>query len=180
MSSAHALSFRLIGSRVNREIETLIPNDEDLLNVDVNERTISQRLAVYLDREFSGWNVDYEYNRKMGDTKTLDCLRHRVEGDTNNADDTVAKTVYPDIIIYRRRREDNLLVIEVNKSSRETRIDERKREAFTGSEYEYRFGLLLVIDGSSEPICTWYESGTPMEPRMTSTKPIRSRSTSTR
>lgn len=36
--------------------------DRDLLVMDVNERSISHKLAEHLAREFDEWDVDCEYN----------------------------------------------------------------------------------------------------------------------
>ena len=158
-----ACSFELVRGRVGQAIDTLRINDGELLSIGVNERSISHRLALYLQQEFPCWNVDCEYNRKMGDKKKLHYIYQKFEQDTIKADDSVAKTVYPDIIVHRRQREDNLLVIEIKKSNHNTAIDEEKLKAFTGEEYRYCFGLLLVVDSKSEPLLTWYQNGERVE-----------------
>ena len=50
---------------VSVALERLKDEDDDLLRFDVNERSITHRLAVYLDEEIRDeWDVDEEYNRE--------------------------------------------------------------------------------------------------------------------
>ena len=39
--------------------------DKDLLDINVNERTITHKLAEYLQKHFPEFNVDCEYNRYL-------------------------------------------------------------------------------------------------------------------
>jgi type I restriction enzyme M protein len=145
--------FRVIKNSVVRAIEKLKINDVGLLDVDANERSISHKLAEYLQLEFNGWNVDCEYNRKIKDRKTLN-----VSYDKVTDCDIDAKTVFPDIIVHHRQIDDNLLVIEVKKSGIDTNKDEAKLKAFTSLEYAYRFGLLLVLKDSDFEM-QWFAGG---------------------
>jgi len=66
-----------------------------------------------------------------------------------NQQDTEAKTVFPDIIIHKRgSKEDNLLVIEVKKSTNDNNnFDKVKIKAFIDNkDYKYKYGLFLCID----------------------------------
>lgn len=129
-----------IKQRVIAAIGRLYRHDPGLLEVDVNERTITHKLAEYLQDEFPEWHVDCEYNRRGDQVKRLNLSNWHV-----SPEDTEAKTVFPDIIIHRRRTNANLVVIEVKKSSggEETK-DLEKLQAFTGDPaYQYRFGLFL-------------------------------------
>ena len=121
----------------------LYRHDQELLDVNANERSITHKLAEYLQREFPYWHVDYEYNRQGFDKKKL-----LVEfTDSPAVDDTEASTVFPDIIVHRRGIKQNLLVVEVKKDcgTKDTR-DCEKLEAFGRDEkYEYRYGLFLRI-----------------------------------
>ncbi|MDW7760676.1 MAG: hypothetical protein SCM96_08565 [Acidobacteriota bacterium] len=130
----------LIKNAVNCAIDKLKLNDEELFDVNINERSISHKLAEYLQQEFTGWNVDCEYNRKMKDRKTLNVSFNDVKDD-----DIEAKTVFPDIIVHRRQTHKNLLVIEIKKKGMSINKDKTKLEAFTGREYDYCFGLLLIL-----------------------------------
>lgn len=131
-----------IKQRVFAAIGRLYQHDPELLSIGVNERTITHKLAEYLQDEFPGWHVDCEYNRRGDIPKRL-----QISGWRSSPIDIEAKTVFPDIIIHRRRTDANLVVIEVKKSGggEETK-DLEKLQAFTGdSDYRYRLGLFLRI-----------------------------------
>jgi hypothetical protein len=49
---------------VLRAIDLLYSRDSDLFSRDASEWALADRLAVYLEQEISGWNVDCEYNRR--------------------------------------------------------------------------------------------------------------------
>jgi hypothetical protein len=132
--------FNTVKNFVESAIEKLMINDAELLDINVNERSVSHKFAEYLQQKFTGWHVDCEYNRKMRDRKTLN-----VSYDNVTDDDIDAKSVFPDIIVHHRQTDENLLVIEMKKMGMDTSKDEAKLKAFTGSEYAYRFGLLLVL-----------------------------------
>lgn len=131
-----------VKQRVIAAIARFYRHDPELLEVDVNERTITHKLAEYLQDEFPEWHVDCEYNRLGTDVKRLSLI-----GEVVTPFDTEAKTVFPDIIIHRRRKKKNLLVIEVKKISGGDKIkDHEKLEAFTQDpNYRYCFGLFLRI-----------------------------------
>lgn len=131
-----------VKQRVIAAIARFYRHDPELLDVDVNERTITHKLAEYLQDEFPEWHVDCEYNRLGTDVKRLSLISEVV-----TPFDTEAKTVFPDIIIHRRRTDANLVVIEVKKSGggEETK-DLEKLRAFIGDPvYRYYFGLFLRI-----------------------------------
>ena len=103
----------LVRESLNSSIRRLLDRDFFLLQADVNERSITHKLAAYLRAEFPDWDVDCEYNRDRHDPKRLDLpLRDNV-----SSDDVHAHTVFPDIIVHHRNTGGNLLVIEVKKSS---------------------------------------------------------------
>ncbi|MFH1941156.1 MAG: hypothetical protein ABIL68_03550 [bacterium] len=152
-------SLKRVRSLVQNSIQKLINDDADLLDINVNERSISHKFAEYLQQEFLGWNVDCEYNRKMGETKRLNVIFNNVTDQ-----DIEAKTVFPDIIVHRRQTDKNLLVIEMKKSGNNFDNDVKKLKAFTGDEDGYRFGLLLIINSKNEPQQTWFDDGDEMDP----------------
>ncbi len=108
-------------------LESLVHHDAFLLTNDVNERTISHRLGLYLQQALPEWHVDCEYNRNHDDPKMLDIQRRRTI-----SDDTQATTVFPDIIVHHRNTDDNKLVIEIKKttSAESDEYDLRKLHAF--------------------------------------------------
>lgn len=74
-------------------LNKLVRDDADLLEIDANERSISHRLAVYLESEFTEWHIDYECNRDLEDSKRLN-----IDSIRTDSTDTQGKTVFPDII----------------------------------------------------------------------------------
>lgn len=102
----------IIKARLESALNKLLRRDIDLLRLDVNERAITHRLAMYLQEDFLEWDVDCEYNRSHDQVKQLKFP----EGECR-PDDTNAKTVFPDVIVHRRNTDQNLLVIEVKKDS---------------------------------------------------------------
>ena len=122
--------------------------DKNLFEKDLNERTITHKLAIYLQEEFQELNVDCEYNRFEDLVKRLELPKDKI-----NWDDTEAKTVFPDIIIHKRGiQENNLLVIEVKKSSNINPgdFDRMKLHTFRQEPYSYTYGLFLKIDLDGE------------------------------
>jgi len=118
----------------------LISKDRGILEVDANERSITHKLAEYLQIEFPDWNVDCEYNRNGVDPKKLDTFAKHV-----NSDDTNAVSVYPDIIIHHRRTTENLAVIEAKKgNSRVEDLDDAKLCAYK-DELRYQFAYKVTF-----------------------------------
>lgn len=127
---------------IDVSLSEFFKNERDLLDVDANERSISFKLASYIEKHVpSGWNVDCEYNRDGNDPKYLG-----IEIENLQSNDTNGTTVYPDIIIHKRKTRENLLIIEIKKSDSGVPRDIKKIHAFLKSDkYRYQFGLMLVI-----------------------------------
>ena len=100
-----------VAEPLQASIQELLDRDDFLLRNNVNERTISHRLAMYMQEHFPNWDVDCEYNRNHDDPKRIPAPK-RIE-----SDDVDAKTVFPDIIVHHRNTDENLLVLEIKKSS---------------------------------------------------------------
>lgn len=155
MTSLTAFIRDDVERRVCRVVERLWEHDKHLLDVDASERSITHHLAIYLQQEFQGWDVDIEYNRDGYDIKRLRDLR-----------DVPSDAVYPDIIVHRRgTNDDNLLVIEVKKRDSRHGFDETKLGEFTKSLTEdglgYRWGLHLILQSNEqeEPSLKWFVQG---------------------
>ncbi len=131
----------LIEKALHESISKLLRSDADILINDINERTISHRLAIYIEPYFSGWNVDCEYNRNHDDPKRLDIQRRNIK-----SDDTQATTVYPDIIVHRRGTDENLVVIEIKKttSNEHDDYDLGKLKAFK-KQLGYKFAIFIKL-----------------------------------
>jgi hypothetical protein len=111
------------GEAVGQALSELLEKDCYLLNIDANERSITFRFAMHLQKHLPEWTVDCEYNRDGIDPKRLEHL-----GLYPPSDDEDAQTVFPDVIVHRRGTGQNYLVVEFKKStSRVNRqIDLRK------------------------------------------------------
>ncbi|WP_298337235.1 hypothetical protein [Ferrimicrobium sp.] len=118
--------------------KTFLKRDRVLLELDVNERSLTHKLAEYLQAEFTDWDVDCEYNRN-GD------IPKRLQVQTTVTDDTDAHTVFPDIIVHHRNTKKNLVVIEAKKTSSTRAVaDTEKLKAFI-AEYGYQFAFAVVF-----------------------------------
>jgi hypothetical protein len=145
-----------IEQRVALALKRLELHDAYLLENDCNERSITHRLAMYLQSEFEGWDVDCEYNRDVEAVGLVKRLSYPVP-DKIWANDTDAKTVFPDIIVHHRETSENLLVIEVKKSTNREldgrEKDRQKLQAFKDVQqlaYSYALFLLFNIDENAQ------------------------------
>jgi hypothetical protein len=132
---------------VNEALKVLLEQDAYLLTTNVNERSISHRLAGYLEPHFGGWHVDCEYNRNHDDPKRLQLPRRNVPND-----DTEARTVFPDIIVHRRSTNENLLVIEMKKTTSQEpdNSDLVKLTAFK-EQLRYAFAVFVKVRTDAHP-----------------------------
>jgi hypothetical protein len=106
------LRSELPGEVILAALNRLLEADRDLFEIDANERSITHRLATYIQELLPDLHVDCEYNRDGINPKEL----HLPELNPDKADSD-AQTVYPDIIVHRRRTNENYLVIETKKTS---------------------------------------------------------------
>ena len=114
-------------------------DDKPLLDVDANERSITHQLAVHLGSYFPDYDIDCEYNRVGIEPKKLDGLKRSV-----SSDDTNATTVYPDIIVHKRRESDNLVVIEAKKQNISSELDRQKLKLYK-SELGYKYAYMITF-----------------------------------
>jgi hypothetical protein len=114
-----------------------------LFEHDLGERTLTHRLAVHLERQFAGWDIDCDYNRLGERTLRLP------KGTIVSTDDRNGKSVYPDIVVHHRAVPENLLAIEVRKASNHQPPDhdEHKLRGLTDPHlwFAYRIGVLLTL-----------------------------------
>ena len=123
-----------------------LEKEKAIIKNDTNERTLTQRLAFYLELQlrknikYENYSVDCEYNRKEEDIKRLKFGKN-----------TDKKEIYPDIIVYQRKIKNNLIAIEMKKTtSRNTdKIkDIEKLKALTDEKncYSYILGIYFELD----------------------------------
>lgn len=150
-NSLNEINKNEIESLVKKAIDRLLNDDGDLLRYDVNERSITHRLACYLQELFSEWNVDCEYNRDHDKPKKL--LTYK--GKKVEIDDTKGTTVFPDIIVHKRGSGKNLLVIEVKKTTNTdpNDCDIDKLTAFKEEQQlQYKHALFLRLKADTDDI----------------------------
>lgn len=136
------LNINPVGNKVFQALSRFLEQDFGLLEIDANERTLTHRVAIYLQDLFPDMDVDCEYNRDDHDPKEM-----FLPGGDGDAYDTDAQTVYPDIIVHRRKTRDNLLVMEFKKTS--SRVDDRK-DFLKLHEYKrqlnYQYAIFVEFD----------------------------------
>tara|TARA_B110000438_G_C15237207_1_gene404018 strand:+ start:83 stop:523 length:441 start_codon:yes stop_codon:yes gene_type:complete len=112
---------------LNIVLEEFLTEQSDLLINDASEQAISHQLAMKLAGLFTDWTIGCEYNREGSVVKRL---IYAVSPDGEG----IERNVVPDIIIHRRQTTDNLLAIEIKKSTNQENSikDLNKLEAFRG------------------------------------------------
>lgn len=126
----NSFAFEEIEKRVNSALISFREQDFQLLELCVDERAATHRIACYLQNYFTKWHVDCEYNRRGEKPKVQS-----------------ERLVRPDIIIHHRNTQDNLLCIEAKKEGESLEDDRIKLRNFTdpAGKDRYLFGLLLVF-----------------------------------
>ena len=133
-----------------------------LFEKDIGERAITHRFAVHLEKQFSGWSVDCNYDR-LGE-RTL----HLPHGTIISTDDHLGKSVYPDVVVHQREIPNNLLAVELRKAANHTSIehDRQKLKALTDPHvwFAWWIGVLLVLDKRKVTLSEVYVGGHLDEP----------------
>lgn len=156
------MNFRIeqIKEKVNKAVNLLLKNDLFLLEKNVNERSVSHKLAEYLQQQFQEFSVDCEYNRMKDKNMDTEFITKKLNFDIESliSNDTTAKTVYPDIIIHHRGTGNNLLVIEVKKTINKStkNFDFKKLNAFRSKPLQYKFGLYIEFDTNGKETMKWF------------------------
>ena len=123
-----------------------LEKEKSIIKNDTNERTLTQRLAFYLELQlrknikYENYSVDCEYNRKEEDIKRLKFGKN-----------TDKKEIYPDIIVHQRKIKNNLIAIEMKKTTSKNTDkikDIEKLEALTDrkNDYHYTLGIYFELD----------------------------------
>jgi hypothetical protein len=125
-------------------VKEFYARESHLLEKDLGERTLTHRLAVHLERQFDGWDVDCDYNR-LGERVLK--LPH---GSIVSTDDELGKSVFPDIVVHHRAIPENLLAVEVRKAINHQPVehDHHKLRGLTDPHlwFAYRIGVFLILD----------------------------------
>ena len=109
-----------------------LKEEKEIIEIDVNERTLSARLMFHLQtlllenksykETYKSYSVDCEYNRINEDK--IKTLKRYENFEIDDNSDKIRK-IFPDIIFHKRKEEGNLIVIEMKKS---TLNDEKCKE----------------------------------------------------
>jgi hypothetical protein len=112
-----------------------------ILERDLGERTLTHRLAVLVEKQFTGWEVDCDYDRLGERTMRLP------HGSVSSTDDHLGKSIYPDIVVHQRDIPNNLLAIEVRKASNHQPIehDQHKLKALTDPHLWFAFSIGVFV-----------------------------------
>lgn len=117
--------------------------ESQLFEKDLGERTFNHRLAVHVEKQFGGWDVDCDYNR-LGE-RTLRLPRATIV----STDDGSGKSVFPDIVVHHRAIPENLLAIEVRKATSHLspEHDQQKLRGLTDPHlwFAYQIGVLVTL-----------------------------------
>jgi hypothetical protein len=144
--SAHLLNSAFMHDNEERRVREvldavlarLIAQDLDLLVLDVHERTITAKLAGYMQELLPEWTVDPEYNRIRGRVKEV-----RLDGEL--------VLVVPDVIAHRRNTGDNFLVLEAKKiGDPEAEAYDRRKIRALKEQQHYRYAVFLRLRTSGE------------------------------
>lgn len=130
--------YDAIRQKIERAYRFVLKYDAYLLKDNVNERSITHRFAVYIEREFPEYHVDCEYNR-MSDSLTR-------TKKTIQASDENESTVLPDIIVHLRGSCINLVVIEAKKTGNNDTSDKNKLSSYKASlGYRHAFFIRFPV-----------------------------------
>ncbi len=167
--SLDAMDQKTVEEKLFAALERLLEKDGELLVRDLNERTLTHRLAYYLEQEGSftdeDYHVDCEYNRNDREKKALLTVEEHIERALDDPDlrrkllREHGLTVNPDIVIHRRLEmtdDQHLLVVEAKKTTSQkrevlTRLDYEKLNGFRADgAFKYKFGAFVLFRTKEE------------------------------
>ena len=167
MAHKDNVTFSDVIRLVNKSLTDFYSYDSILLDYETEDIAVAERCMVFRigwymlnrmqrNKKFHWADLDCEYNRNFRDPKYI-----YVEDHTGN--NTKKKNVVPDLLIHKRRsNENNLLVIEFKKGEPEQNDrnnDIRKLTFFTdsSSEYSYSYGLYIELHKNSAIVQVYQE-----------------------
>ena len=135
--------------------EKFLKEEKEIIEINVNERTLSARLMFHLQtlllneiyqENYKEYSVDCEYNRRKEIVKILPKEYRELEKKD--------KQIYPDIIFHQRNSEKNLMIIEMKKtysSDEGGKNENRDRLKFLTSlrkenKYKYLLGVYFEVN----------------------------------
>ena len=150
------MNLQEIKEKVIIALQCFYSNDAYLIEYQVAERALTHKLAEYLQKLFPDYNVDCEYNKVgNGDPKRIDLLMQAQPDCPKDCNKCTANkcVVFPDIIVHKRGRDENILVIEAKTAwSGQAQVnDYKKLQALIDSgEYHYQLGVAFRFSENFE------------------------------
>jgi hypothetical protein len=107
--------------------------ESQLFEKDLGEHTFNHRLAVHVEKQFGGWDVDCDYNR-LGER-----MLRLPRGTIISTDDGNGKSVFPDIVVHHRVRKAT--------SHQPPEHDQHKLRGLTDPHlwFAYQIGVLVTL-----------------------------------
>lgn len=156
--------------------EKFLKDEKEIIRIDINERTLSARLMFHLQilllenesykETYKPYSVDCEYNR-MNEYK-IKALKRYENFEIDDNSDKIRK-IFPDIILHKRKEEDNLIVIEMKKSTSNNKdCKEKDRERLKimtnlndPNNFNYTLGVYFEVDttGNNNHIIEFFVDG---------------------
>ncbi|MFA5086476.1 MAG: hypothetical protein WC468_02730 [Candidatus Paceibacterota bacterium] len=160
----------------DKTISKFVIQEKFILLNDLNERSISHKLAEHLKNSFTAYDVDCEYNRMESGTtdqeyisKTLNLNSQKTMTDSVEGD-----TVFPDIIIHKRgHNKNNYIVVEIKKKKYADKKDkygkkyrdfDRKKLCAYTKKLKYKWGIYLEFDKENIILAEFYKNGKVLNP----------------
>ena len=141
------MTNKMILFKLKRALKNFYKKESLLVKYKVAERALTHKLAEYLQKLFHDYDVDCEYNKVgNGDPKRIDLLMKAQQDCPQDCNKCTANkcVVFPDIIVHKRGRDENILVIEAKTAwSGQSQVnDYNKLQALIDSgEYHYQLGV---------------------------------------
>ncbi len=140
---------------LNETIDKLFELDSYLLkeSYDINERTVSHRFALHLNEHFKDteYDVDVEYNRMRSEYGNIEDVGNLMGKklhweDSGEDSGENSRFVFPDIIVHKRDKHDNLIEIEIKMSWKNGKknFDFDKINRYM-NELNYKFGVYIEL-----------------------------------
>nr|WP_154892422.1 hypothetical protein [Paenibacillus xylanexedens] len=172
-----------VQQKVDKAITKLFERDLFLLINDLNERTIAHKCAIYLQEQFSEYDVDCEYNKNVDEDRNkkmiyivekeyrkIKRIKRAFSADIIEDDiEYMALSIFPDIIVHKRGANlRNHLIVEIKKSTnnnlQEKAFDLKKLECYTDklrhNKLAYDFGVFVEfetgVQDPAKPELTWF------------------------
>lgn len=150
------MTNKMILFKLKRALKNFYKKEILLVEYKVAERALTHKLAEYLQKLFHDYDVDCEYNKVgNGDPKRIVLLMAAQQDCPKDCNKCAANkcVVFPDIIVHKRGRNENILVIEAKTAwSGQAQVnDYKKLQALIDSgEYRYQLGVAFRFSGNFE------------------------------